>query len=85
MEIIPVLQETLWALPGCITTMMMMTMMMMTVMVMMMVIMVIRRFIEVHGRPSPVKFLPAEANPYEVNLRQDVDDNTFHISIGAHL
>jgi len=28
-----------------------------------------RRFIEVHGRPSPVEFLPAEANPYQVNLR----------------
>ena len=29
-----------------------------------------RRFIEVHGRPSPVTFLPtAPANPYEVNLR----------------
>lgn len=32
-----------------------------------------RRFIEVHGRPSPVTFLPtAPANPYEVNLRWKV-------------
>ena len=44
----------------------------------MVVMMAIRRFIEVHGRPSPVEFLPAEANPYEVNLRQDAD--TFHMS-----
>merc|ERR1719458_1173914 len=51
----------------------MMTMTMTTMvgmmMMMMMVMMTISRFIEVHGRPSPVEFLPAEANPYQVNLR----------------
>ena len=37
---------------------------------MVIIMMMSRSFIEVHGRPSSVSFIPAEAtSPYEVNLR----------------